>query len=136
AWAAAHPDRDVLAVELHRPSAAATLLSAEEAGVTNLRLAEADVRTLLAAAAPGDVHDVRVLFPDPWPKRRHHHRRLVEATFVARVGDVLPAGGTLHVATDWEGYAAQVVAAVEADGRFVVEAAAERPERPLTTYEA
>ncbi|QYG95241.1 tRNA (guanosine(46)-N7)-methyltransferase TrmB [Iamia sp. SCSIO 61187] len=136
AWAAAHPDRDVLAVELHRPSAAATLLAVEEAGLTNVRLAEADVRSLLAEAAPGDVHDVRILFPDPWPKRRHHHRRLVDPVLVATVAGVLPPGGTLHVATDWEGYAAQVVAAVEADGRFAIDPTAERPDRPVTTYEA
>jgi tRNA (guanine-N7-)-methyltransferase len=135
-WAGAHPARDVLAVELHRPSAAATLLAVEDAGVANVRLAEVDVRTLLAEAAPGDVHDVRVLFPDPWPKRRHHHRRLVDAVFVAAVGDVLPPGGTLHVATDWEAYAAQVAAAVEGDGRFAVDPSAVRPDRPVTTYEA
>ncbi len=136
AWAAAHPDTDVLAVELHRPSIAATLTAIDEQGLANVRVVEADVRTLLAQAGPGDLHDVRILFPDPWPKRRHLARRLVDAGFAAAVADVLPPGGTLHVATDWEGYARQVTAALEADGRYAVEPAAGRPDRPVTTYEA
>jgi tRNA (guanine-N7-)-methyltransferase len=136
AWASAHPDHDVLAVELHRPSVAATLTAVVEAGLANVRVAEIDVRTLLADARPGDLDAVRVLFPDPWPKRRHLARRLVDARFAGAVADVLPPGGTLHVATDWEDYARQVVAAAEADGRFTVAAAAARPDRPITTYEA
>jgi tRNA (guanine-N7-)-methyltransferase len=136
AWAVAHPDADVVAVELHRPSLAATLLAVEERGLTNVRVAEVDVRTLLAQAAPSDLHDVRILFPDPWPKRRHLARRLVAAGFATAVADVLPRGGTLHVATDWTGYADQVVAATEADGRYDVDPAAVRPDRPVTTYES
>jgi tRNA (guanine-N7-)-methyltransferase len=77
---------------------------------------------------------VRVLFPDPWPKRRHLARRLVDDAFVACVAEVLPSGGTLHVATDWEVYAAQVRAAVLADGRVALDESA-RPPRPVTTYE-
>jgi len=135
AWAAAHPEQDVLAVELHRPSLAATLLAVDEAGLTNVRVTELDVRTLLAQALPGDLHHVRILFPDPWPKRRHLARRLVDAGFATTVADVLPPIGTLHVATDWPGYAEQVASAAEADGRFAVERDAERPDRPVTTYE-
>lgn len=136
AWASAHPDTDVLAVELHRPSIAATLLAVADAGLDNVRVAEVDVRTLLADTGPGDLAAVRVLFPDPWPKRRHLARRLVDERFVGAVADVLPPGGTLHVATDWEDYARQAIAAAEADGRYAVEPAAERPDRPVTTYEA
>ncbi|HEU5149582.1 MAG TPA: hypothetical protein VFU19_03750 [Iamia sp.] len=136
AWALAHPDRDVVAVEVHRPSVAATLLAVEEAGATNVRVAEVDVRTVLDRARPGDLHDVRILFPDPWPKRRHHGRRLVDATLARRLADLLPPGGTLHVATDWADYAAHVVAAVGADDRWSVDPDAPRPDRPVTTYEA
>lgn len=136
AWGVDHPEADVLAVELHRPSVAATLVAVARHEMANVRVAEVDVRSLLAQAGPGDLHHVRLLFPDPWPKRRHHGRRLVDAAFATAVADVLPAGGTLHVATDWDGYATQVVAAVEADGRYDVVADAERPERPITTYEA
>jgi tRNA (guanine-N7-)-methyltransferase len=136
AWAAAHPDHDVLAVELHRPSVAATLTAVAETGLANVRVAEVDVRTLLAGARPGDLDAVRILFPDPWPKRRHLARRMVDERFARAVADVLPSGGTLHVATDWEDYARQVVAAAEADVRYAVDPAAERPDRPITTYEA
>ena len=136
AWALAHPDRDVLVVEVHRPSVAATLLAVAEAGPANVRVAAVDVRTLLDQAAPGDLHDVRVLFPDPWPKRRHLGRRLVDATFAARVAAVVPPGGTLHVATDHSGYAAQVVDAVGSDARWEVAGDVPRPDRPVTTYEA
>ncbi|HEV7719727.1 MAG TPA: hypothetical protein VGO60_00500 [Iamia sp.] len=136
AWAAAHPEQDLLAVEVHRPSVAATLLAVDEAGLANVRVVEVDVRTLLAQAGPGDLHDVRILFPDPWPKRRHLARRLVDAGFAAAVADVVPVGGTLHVATDWDGYATQVGAAVAVEGRYALEAAALRPDRPITTYEA
>jgi len=136
AWAAAHPTHDVVAVEVHRPSVAATLLAVGEARVATVRVVEVDVRHLLAQAAPGDLHDVRILFPDPWPKRRHLARRLVGPAFVTAVADVLPPGGTLHVATDWPGYATHVVAAVAADGRFTVDSDAPRPDRPVTTYEA
>ena len=136
AWAATHPARDVVAVEVHPPSVATTLAAIDAAGSTNVRVVAVDVRALLAGAAPGDVHDVRLLFPDPWPKRRHLARRLVDAAFVATVAEVLPTGGTLHVATDWPDYARQVAAVAAADGRFTVEAAAPRPDRPVTTYEA
>lgn len=136
ARASEHPDHDVVAVELHRPSLALFLDALDAAGLTNVRTAEADVRPLLAAADPASLHDVRILFPDPWPKRRHLARRLVDAAFVASVAEVLPAGGTLHVATDWPDYARQVARAAEADGRFAVDPAAARPPRPVTTYEA
>jgi predicted RNA methylase len=88
AWAAAHPERDVVAAELHRPSVAATLAAVDGAGLANVRVAEVDVRTLLDQAGPGALHDVRVLFPDPWPKRRHHARRLVDAPFARALADV------------------------------------------------
>ncbi|HEX7134770.1 MAG TPA: tRNA (guanosine(46)-N7)-methyltransferase TrmB [Iamia sp.] len=136
AWAAARSDHDVLAVELHRPSVAATLTAVDAAGLANVRVVEADVRTLLTQVRPGDLDHVRILFPDPWPKRRHHARRLVDAAFATAVADALRPGGTLHVATDWDGYADHVVAALAADGRYAIDAAAPRPDRPVTTYEA
>jgi tRNA (guanine-N7-)-methyltransferase len=136
AWALAHPGRDVVAVEVHRPSVAATLLALDGAGATNGRVVEVDVRTVLDQAAPGDLHDVRILFPDPWTKRRHHGRRMVDAALAARTAAIVPPGGTLHVATDHAGYAAHVVATLSADDRWDVDPAAERPERPVTTYEA
>lgn len=135
AWAEAHPEWDVVAVELHRPGVARLLAAVEARGVANVRVHEGDARDLLVASGPGDLAAVRVLFPDPWPKRRHHVRRLVEAAFVARVADVLAPGGTLHVATDWAPYAEQVRAALAAEPRFGPPST-DRPDRPVTTYEA
>lgn len=148
AWALAHPDRDVVAVELHRPGLVALLRDLDAAGPSNVRVLEADVEAVLAAAEPGDLHDVRVLFPDPWPKRRHEGRRLVDRRFVARVADLLAPGGTLHVATDHGAYADQVRDALDAEARFEARAGAvggrvdgegwcsPRPDRPVTAYEA
>ncbi len=134
AWAGAHPDHDVVAVELHPPSLVAALTAVDESGLGNVRVAEADVRSLLDAAAPGDVDQVRLLFPDPWPKRRHHHRRLVDRPFLALVGDVVAVGGTFHLATDWEGYATEVRTLLAEDPHWaVVEGPA--PLRPVTPYE-
>ena len=136
AWALAHPDQDVVAVEVHRPSLAAAFAAVEAAGVDNLRIVEADVRRVLADLEPGDVTAVRVLFPDPWPKARHHKRRLVGAEFVARVADVVPPGGWLHVATDWPDYAGAVRAAIAAEPRLeVVADPGPLVERPVTVYE-
>ncbi len=134
ALAVDEPDGVVVAVEVHRPSLAASLAAVDASGLTNVRVVDADARDLLDRAERGDLHHVRVLFPDPWPKRRHLARRLVDAAFVAGVAEVLPPGGTLHVATDWDGYAAHVRSAITADGRFTLDESA-RPPRPVTAYE-
>lgn len=134
AWAVEHPDSDVVAVEVHTPSVVATLSAIDAAALTNVRVVDADVRTVLDRAAPGDLRGVRLLFPDPWPKRRHRHRRLVDGPFVDRVAHTLDGGGTFHVATDWDDYASQVDRAARDDGRFAV-VSTERPARPVTTYE-
>ena len=128
-WAAAHPDHDVLALELHRPGLARLLLDLDRDGPPNVRAAEADVTVVVDALAAR--HDrscfeaVRVLFPDPWPKRRHTGRRLVDHRFASQVADLLPDGGTFHVATDWDDYAHQVRAALTAEPRFEIEIAIE-----------
>ena len=106
------PDVDHLAVEVYRPGLAQLLLRIEQADITNLRLLRGDAHTLLADhIASGSLHAVRIYFPDPWPKRRHHKRRLVRPDFVALVASRLAPGGTLHLATDWEPYADEMLAA-------------------------
>jgi tRNA (guanine-N7-)-methyltransferase len=135
ALAARDPDRDVLAVDVHTPGLAALLRRLEAAGLTNVRVAEGDALVVLRAMLPpGSVDEVRVLFPDPWPKARHHKRRLVTPAFAGLVAERLAPGGRLHVATDWPDYAEQVVAVLAAEQRFAAEAVP-RPERPVTRFE-
>ncbi|HEY6425167.1 MAG TPA: tRNA (guanosine(46)-N7)-methyltransferase TrmB [Pseudonocardiaceae bacterium] len=134
------PALDHLAVEVYLPGLAQLLLRIEHAGIPNLRLLRGDAQTLLTEhIAPSRLHAVRIYFPDPWPKRRHHKRRLVHPEFVALVTSRLAVGGTLHLATDWEPYAAEMLAACTAepalrntarDGYTV------RPQwRPVTKFE-
>lgn len=104
--AEANPGDNVLAVEVYRPGLARTIVGAESRGLSNLRVLAADARALVAHGLDeGSVSELRVFFPDPWPKARHHKRRLVDAAFVADAARVLHPGGVLHLATDWADYA-------------------------------
>jgi tRNA (guanine-N7-)-methyltransferase len=106
------PEVDLLAVEVYQPGLAQLLLRAEHAGLTNLRLLRGDALDLLTRhIAPERLHGVRIYFPDPWPKRRHHKRRLVRPEFVGLVASRLRSGAALHLATDWEPYAREMLAA-------------------------
>jgi tRNA (guanine-N7-)-methyltransferase len=144
AWAAAHPGDDVLAVEVHRPGLAKLLDALDRDGPPNVRVTEADALAVLDALEPGTVRAVRVLFPDPWPKRRHVARRLVDRAFAARVAELLEPGGTLEVATDWPEYAEHARTMVATERRLeprteVVDPdggwRSQRPDRPTTAYE-
>lgn len=110
--AAQAPGIDHLAVDVYQPGLAQLLLRMEQAGITNLRLLRGDAQQLLTEHIEPDIlRGVRIYFPDPWPKRRHHKRRLISPEFVALVASKLEPGGTLHLATDWEPYAVQMLAA-------------------------
>ena len=140
-WAGRHPAWDVVAVDVHTTGVARLLAGLAEHGLANVRIAETDVWDVLDRLPGGSIAAVRALFPDPWPKRRHRARRLVQAPFVARLADLLADGGWFHLATDWEDYAAGVVEVLAADGRFVLDHQAPgRPDqpgldRPTTPYE-
>jgi tRNA (guanine-N7-)-methyltransferase len=138
--AAQAPGVDHLAVEVYQPGLAQLLLRAEQAGIANLRLLRGDAQELLTEhIAAQRLHGVRIYFPDPWPKRRHHKRRLVRPEFVRLVASRLAPGGTLHLATDWEPYAAEMLAACTAEPalRNAADAGyAELPaSRPVTKFE-
>jgi tRNA (guanine-N7-)-methyltransferase len=108
--AAAQPDQDFLGVEVHRPGIGHLLLAAAAAGLTNLRIIAHDaVEVLRQQLAPGSLSEVQLLFPDPWPKKRHHKRRLVQPDVVALLASGLKPDGRLHLATDWEPYAEQML---------------------------
>jgi tRNA (guanine-N7-)-methyltransferase len=110
------PDVDHLAVEVYRPGLGQLLLRIEQAGITNLRLLRGDAQTLLTKhVAPDSLHAVRIYFPDPWPKHRHHKRRLVRPEFIALVTSRLEPGGIVHLTTDWEPYAAEMLAVCTAE---------------------
>jgi len=109
AQAAAAPEVDHLAVEVFEPGLAQLLMRVEEAGLTNLRLLRGDAVDLLRERVPSaSLAAIRIFFPDPWPKRRHHKRRLVQPEFAALAASRLAPDGTLHLATDWADYAAQM----------------------------
>jgi tRNA (guanine-N7-)-methyltransferase len=140
AMAAADPDRDYLAVEVHLPGIAHLLTLVEDRGLTNVRVAHGDALDLVRrVVAPGSLDAVHVFFPDPWPKARHRKRRIIAPEHVALLRSRLRVGGTLHCATDWEQYAEQMLEVVEADPGLTNVSAGytPRPERrPVTKFEA
>jgi tRNA (guanine-N7-)-methyltransferase len=106
ALAASRPDEDFLGIEVHRPGAGHLMLRCEELGVGNLRILSQDAVDVLAQRLPPDcVDEVLLYFPDPWPKKRHHKRRIVQEGFVALVASRLRSGGVFRLATDWQPYA-------------------------------
>jgi tRNA (guanine-N7-)-methyltransferase len=97
-------------VEVHRPGIGHLLLAAAKADAANLRVIAHDaVEVLEQQIAPASLNEVQLLFPDPWPKKRHHKRRIVQPDFVALLASRLTAGGRLHLATDWEPYAEEML---------------------------
>jgi len=135
-----HPENDYLGIEVHRPGVGQLLRGAQERDLANLRVILGDaVETLEKRIADSALAAVHLFFPDPWPKKRHHKRRLVQPAFAALAARKLAVGGCLHLATDWEDYAAQMLAVlsdhpafenVAGAGRF-----APRGERPATRFE-
>lgn len=140
---AAQPEVNYLAVEVYKPGLAQLMLRAQKLEVSNLRLLRGDAIVLLRDhIAPSSLSEVRIYFPDPWPKKRHHKRRLVQAESVTLIASRLAPGGVLHMATDWENYAEQMleVGAAEPQLRNRYSDApggwAPRPEwRPVTKFE-
>lgn len=135
AWAQGHPEALVVALELHRPGIAKLLTALDTEGPANVRVVEADALGVIDQLDAGSAAAIRVLFPDPWPKRRHVERRLVDRAFVALAARVLRLGGQLHLATDWADYAEHMRTMVATEPRFVLDDGAGRPDRPVTAYE-
>jgi tRNA (guanine-N7-)-methyltransferase len=139
AMAATDPARDYLAVEVHPPGIANLLAVVERRRLTNVRVAQGDALTLVRDMLPAASLDaVHVFFPDPWPKARHHKRRLIQPHHVALLRSRLVSGGTLHCATDWAEYAYAMAETLTADPELVnaYPKFAPRPEhRPVTKFE-
>lgn len=130
--AAADPESDVLAVDVHPAGVMALLRRIEAAALTNVRVVEGDALAVLAALPAGSLAEVRLFFPDPWPKTRHAKRRFVRPSTAAVLADRLAPQGFLHVATDWPAYAEH---AREALRGWVVEQVERPSTRPVTAYE-
>jgi len=135
-----HSDKNFIGVDVHRPGVGSLLLKLEAGDLGNVRVVVADVNDVLARLAPGSLDGVYLFFPDPWPKKRHHKRRLVQPAFAKRLHDALKPGGYIHCATDWEDYAVQMRDVLEATPDLVNVAGAgrylERPaSRPRTRFE-
>jgi tRNA (guanine-N7-)-methyltransferase len=113
--AAAAPELDFLGIEVHRPGLGRLLAGLATRGLDNVRVIEGDAVQVLTQMLAEDVLDrLLLLFPDPWPKKRHHKRRLLQAPFVELAARRLRLGGLFHAATDWEPYAEQMLALLEA----------------------
>jgi tRNA (guanine-N7-)-methyltransferase len=140
AIAEAEPDRDFLGIEVHAPGVGSLLKRIDERGLTNVRVIRHDATEVVATMIPpGSLTAIHVFFPDPWPKKRHHKRRLLQGGFVHELALRLAPGGLLHVATDWEDYANDALATLAAEPLLenTVAGFAPRPAyRPLTKFEA
>ncbi len=140
--ALAAPTRNFLGIEVHRPGVGRLLLGAAEHEVTNLRVLTVDaIEFLRAGVEPESLDRVQVYFPDPWPKKKHHKRRIVQPAFLTLCHAALREGGCLRLATDWAPYAEHMLEVLQADQRFRNESSAAAGflpspyERPVTKFE-
>ena len=136
ALAAARPDHNIVALEVWRPGIAHTLGLLAEAGAENVRLVSVDaVWCVEHLFGPGAIEELWTFFPDPWPKQRHHKRRLVDADFAALAASRLRPGGLWRLATDWQPYADQMRAVLDAETGFEGGPVERWADRPVTKFE-
>ena len=137
--AAAAPETDLLGIEVHPPGVGALLKLIGELGLANVRIVRHDaVEVLERMVVPGTLAGINLFFPDPWHKKKHWKRRLVQAPFVRLLASRLAPGGRLHCATDWQEYAEQMLALLSAEPSLANAAdgfAPRPPSRPLTKFE-
>lgn len=139
AIAAQHPECDYLAIEVHTPGVGSLLKTVAEHHLNNVRVIQHDaVEVLRTMIAPGAFDAVHIFFPDPWPKKRHHKRRLIQPPLISMLCERMKPGAYIHVATDWQEYAEQILAVMSAEPRLANTAQdyAPRPDyRPQTKFE-
>ena len=134
------PDKNFIGIEVHRPGVGRLLHLIKEKALTNLRVMDDDAVEIIKHRIPeGSLDRVQLFFPDPWHKKRHNKRRIVQADFVTLVASRLKLGGVFHMATDWEPYAEYMVEVMEASDEFVSLAdspfSSKPDERPTTKFE-
>jgi tRNA (guanine-N7-)-methyltransferase len=133
--AKAHPEADFIAVEVHGPGVGSLLNRIAAQGLPNLRVIRHDATEVLRhMIAGGALSALHIFFPDPWPKKRHHKRRLVQPSFASLIKEKLSAGGIVHLATDWPDYADQM-ASVFLENVFFEKAESGFAQRPATKFE-
>jgi tRNA (guanine-N7-)-methyltransferase len=135
-----HPHHNYLGIEVHRPGVGHLLHLVEDAGIRNLRVINHDAVEVLQQQIPDNsLYCIQLFFPDPWHKKRHQKRRIVNAAFIELVHQKLKPGGTFHLATDWEDYAQYMLAEMEQAQGFVNAAGkgnyAKNTNRPATKFE-
>ena len=134
-----HPENDYLGIEVHTPGVGSLLKSIGEQNLANVRIVQHDaVEVLRHMIAPATFEGVHVFFPDPWPKKRHHKRRLLQAEFVALLAERMQPGAYLHAATDWQEYAEYILDVFSREPRLANSAQAYAPRpayRPQTKFE-
>jgi len=137
--AGSHPENDYLAIEVHTPGVGGLLKLIGENGLRNIRIVQHDATEVLQhMLPPGSLNGVHIFFPDPWPKKRHQKRRLVQPPLIALLASRMASGAYLHLATDWEEYAHQMLQVLGAEPLLAntVEGFSARPEsRPQTKFE-
>lgn len=139
--AIAFPHHNFIGIDIYRPGIATVLANIEENSLQNIRILEADAQEALPTCFSDDILDaINIFFPDPWPKKRHHKRRLIQSNFVAMLVSKLKMGGRLHLATDWEDYALQMLDVLNhekglANASPTQGFSTSRQDRPLTKYE-
>lgn len=134
--AAADPESAIIAIEVHRPGVGSLLWRIEKLGLTNLRIVHADVNEVLRERfTDGSFDEIRIYFPDPWPKLRHHKRRLLQGEFLPLLASKLRNGGLLHIATDWQPYAQWITSEFTRSKDFEGGVVARPEQRPLTRFE-
>lgn len=127
------PERNFIGIEVHRPGIGHLLLGVEQAEIDNIRVIEGDSVELLKALSAPCLDRIQVFFPDPWPKKKHHKRRLVNPGFLDLCARVMTKQGLLHVATDWVPYAEEMALVIDAHPRFDI---TDPPSRVQTKYES
>ena len=134
--ALAHPEADFIAVEVHGPGVGSLLNAIEANRLSNIRVIRHDALDVLQHMIPDEsLAAIHLFFPDPWPKKRHHKRRMVQCSFAALVARKMAPGGILHAATDWPDYAEQMNEVLGAEA-LLAPAKAALYERPVTKFEA
>ena len=135
--AKAHPENHYIGIEVHKPGVGSLLQQIQKENIQNIRLFCCDaIDVLKNNLADHSLDKVQIFFPDPWPKKRHHKRRLIQTNFIQLIHQKLKSGGILHIATDWENYAEYILEIIHQTKLFEETKLSPENQRPATKFEA